>query len=215
VEFGRGLSFFDAIYGFAITLLIANLDPPPESAWTSLDALLSGGFGSQLLGFVISFVVIVVFWRNNVDLMRRLSSMDSATVTANVVTVGLIVFIPFTTQGISDPATSDLPLPTALYAVNISAAILTQIIMFELARRRGLVAEPESPTAVRMGIATALLTPVVFLASIPVAYLISADVAKYCWLSLVVIGPLAGRVANDRIRKARVTAGPGPAAHHE
>ena len=173
------------------------------------------GFGSQLLGFLISFVVIVVFWRNNVELVRRLSSMDSTVVTANIVTAGLIVFIPFTTQGISDPATTDLPLPTALYAVNISAAIISQIVMFELARRRGLIAEPEPPAANRAGLAAALVTPVVFLASIPVAYLVSADVAKYCWLSLIVIGPLVGRVTDERIRRARVEAGLEPAARNE
>ncbi len=60
-EFGRGLGFFDAMYGFAITLLVANIVLPPASDWTSLSKLLAGGLGTQLVGFLISFVVIAMF----------------------------------------------------------------------------------------------------------------------------------------------------------
>ena len=55
-EFGRGLGFFDAIFGFAITLLVVNIEPPPAEAWASLSTLLDHGFGTKLLGFAISFV---------------------------------------------------------------------------------------------------------------------------------------------------------------
>ncbi|HET8779905.1 MAG TPA: TMEM175 family protein, partial [Agromyces sp.] len=46
VEFARAVAFFDAVYAFAITLLVVNMDPPVASDWTSLGALLDSGLGS-------------------------------------------------------------------------------------------------------------------------------------------------------------------------
>lgn len=202
-EFDRGLAFFDAIYGFSLTLLIANIDVPSPRAWRSLSALLAHGVGIQLLGFLISFVVIVAFWYNNHDLVARLIGLDSKVIMVNIVIAGLVIFIPFTTQGISDPATADLPLPTALYAVNLSLAILSQVVMFELARRHGLVAVPDPPPARRARLVDSLLKPVVFLGSIPVAYLVGGNAAKWCWLALAVVSPISGRISDRKIEQAR------------
>lgn len=201
-EFDRALAFFDAIYGFSLTLLVANIDIPPPRAWRSLAALLDHGLGTQLLGFLISFVVIVAFWYSNHQLVARLSGLNSGVVMVNVITAGLVIFIPFSTQGISDPATADLPLPNVLYAVNISLAILSQIAMFELAGRRALVTDPDPPAARRARLLDSLLKPTVFLGSIPVAYAASGNAAKWCWLVLAVAGPLTGRLSNNTLERA-------------
>ena len=59
----------------------------------------------------------------------------------------------------------------------------------------GLVIDEDPPPVRWANIASALITPVWFLASIPVAYLVNAEAAKYMWLLLIVIGPLSGRLA--------------------
>lgn len=192
-EFDRGLSFFDAVYGFAITLLVANIDPPSPEAWASLTTLLDDGLRAQLTGFIISFVVIAVFWKANTELIGRMSGIDGPVIVANLVTAGLIVFIPFTTQGISDPHTSALPLPTAMYAVNVAAAILSQNIMFEIARARGLVIEDVSRSAIWVSRLDVYAKIAIFLLSIPIAYLLGSTWAMCSWATLLVIGPLMGR----------------------
>jgi uncharacterized membrane protein len=65
VEFARAFTFFDAVYAFALTLLVVNIDPPSAVDWTSLPALLASGLEWQLFGFAGSFAVIAVFWRVN------------------------------------------------------------------------------------------------------------------------------------------------------
>jgi uncharacterized membrane protein len=207
-EFGRSLSFFDAIYGFALTLLIANLDLPPEDAWRSLGALLDA-VGSQLLGFVISFVVIVVFWRSNSRLVARLTGLDARGVTLNIVLAGLIILIPFTTQGISDPGISDLALPTILYAINLTAAILVQIVWFDGSIRRGLERVPTSPRVRRAELLDGLINPAVLVASIPVALVWGGSAAKYVWFAMLVLNPLSGFLQR---RAARRAGRQGPAA---
>jgi uncharacterized membrane protein len=204
LEFGRAVAFFDAIYAFALTLLVVNVDPPPASDWASLDALLDSGLGSQLLGFAISFAVIGVFWRVNHRIIARFAAITPAVIVANLVATALVVLIPFSTQGISDGATSDLPLAVAAYAVNISLAVLGQTAMVYVARHDEVIANPLPKRADTIHTLDTLVTPAVFLASIPVAYAFGADWARWTWASLIVLGPLSGRWAARRV--ARIVA---------
>ena len=194
-EFARGLSFTDAIYGFAITLLVVNIDVPDASAWTSLSALVDAGFLGQLFGFTLSFIVIAVFWRVNFRLVRTLSGMTSAVLSAQVVSAFFIVLIPFTTQGASDPGTRDVGLPTALYALNIALAAIAQSSMYFIAYRQGLTGLPRTNAVARNLVIGAMATPVVFLASIPVALAYGANAGRLVWLALLVLGPILGRRA--------------------
>ncbi len=91
-EFDRSLGFFDATYAFALTLLILNIDLPPESAWQSVGTLL-GAVSWQLIGFLTSFIVIVIFWLSNSGIISRLRTLDRGTILLNIVVLGLIVFI--------------------------------------------------------------------------------------------------------------------------
>ena len=202
-EFDRGLSFFDAIYGFAITLLIANLDVPPSEAWEDPAALLATGIVHQLGGFALSFAVIAVFWRINVRLVKRITAMDSTTTGANLVAAAFVILIPFTTQGMSDPSSAAYALPTVLYAVNIALASLAQLAMFEVARARGVEAAPLTHRENVAHVIDALATPVTFLASIPVALVWGGYAGKLSWLSLFLIGPLVERLAWGRANTGR------------
>ena len=105
-EFDRGLSFFDAIYGFAVTLLIANVDLPRAQEWQDLSSLAESGLGQQLFGVILSFVVICVLWRVNVRIISKMTGLDGPMLVANLVATGLVILVPFTTDAISDPETS-------------------------------------------------------------------------------------------------------------
>lgn len=192
-EFDRGLGFFDAIYGFAITLLVANIDVPPAEAWESPATLLSHGLIDQLTGFVISFVVIAMFWKRNTELLGTFSALDGPVISANLVTTGLIVLLPFTTQGISDSDLNELPLPTALYAANVALAMLSLAAMVEIGRYRGLAPKLDRGQHLRewVDIGAKIL---VFLASIPIAYVVGGNWGKLTWLALLIVGPLTGRL---------------------
>ncbi|MDR5699773.1 TMEM175 family protein [Agromyces aerolatus] len=198
VEFARAFTFFDAVYAFALTLLVVNIDPPEASEWGDLWTWLSGGLGWQLFGFLVSFVVIAVFWRTNHRLSSGFVAMSSGTMTANIVALVFVVFIPFSTQGISDPETGDQPLAVAVYAVNIAAAVMAQSAIFLVARRDGVIANPLPRRADTVRLLDTATTPLVFLLSIVVAYAWGADWGRWTWALLLVIGPLSGRWA-DRV----------------
>lgn len=211
-EFGRGVGFFDAIYGFAITLLVANLDLPPAEAWQSVSTLFDSPFGEQLLAFAISFVVIAVFWKSNTNLLSRFRAIDSPVIAANLVGAGFVVLIPFSTQGISEDPFGALPLPTALYAVNVSLVILAHQLIFEIGCARGLLVDRVTPRARWAARVDVLAQVAVFVASIPIAFLLDSSWARTTWAALIVISPLTGRwservSAEERERVADEAAG--------
>jgi len=204
VEFSRAIAFFDAVYAFAVTLLVVNIDPPAASDWTSLSKLMSSGLEWQLLGFGISFVVIAVFWRVNHRLVAGFRGFSPATIVANLVAIAFVVLIPFTTQGIADLETSAEPLAIALYAVNISCAVLAQSVVFYVARHDGMIADPLPRRADHIRFLNTLTTPAVFLLSIPIAYAWGADAARWSWALLFIIGPISGSLSERAV--ARVVA---------
>ncbi|MFM9379343.1 TMEM175 family protein [Gordonia sp. VNK21] len=191
-EFGRGITFFDAIYAFSATLLITNLDAPAEEDWRSVSALLDSGLGAQLLGFTISFVVITLFWRVNVGILRQLSALNRPVIIANLVAAGLVILIPFTTSGISIDDVGDYPLPTALYALNIALASLAQTAIYLTAHHHRVLADGADRLPAHL--LASLVPPAVFLMSIPIAYAAGPAAGQWTWLSLVVLVPLSGRL---------------------
>ncbi|MFD4420599.1 TMEM175 family protein [Agromyces sp. NPDC058484] len=204
VEFGRAVAFFDAVYAFAITLLVVNIEPPEASDWTDLGALFSSGLASELAGFAISFVVIAVFWRVNHRLIARFRTISPGVIAANFIATAFVVLVPFSTQGISDAETAEEPLAVAVYAVNISLAVFAQSAMYFVARHDRVLTHPLPRRADTVRFLDTLTTPVVFLASIPIAYAFGADWGRWTWVLLIVIGPLSGRWATRRV--ARIVA---------
>jgi len=194
-EFDRGVSFFDAIYGFAITLLIVSVDVPPAKAWRSVHALLQSGFGNQLLGFALSFVVIALFWRLNYRLIGTMNGMTQRIVISNIVCVFFIILIPFSTQALNAPNLTGLPLPVALYAANLGLASLAQSTMYTIAKGSKLtIMSPRTRSSAIAGQVSDYLLPIVFAVSIVLAFTVNTKVAEYSWLSLVVLMPLGARL---------------------
>ncbi len=193
LEFARALTFFDAIFAFSVTLLITTVDDFDPSAWTSLSALWDAN-GSALFAYTVSFVVVLVFWRANHRMFSEFKALDPALITVNCVAMFGIVLIPFTTEAMGKAELAGLPLPTALYAVNITFAFAVHSSIVLVADARGVTGRRFTGRE-RIGflIGSAAL-PVVFLSSIPVAYNVGVDWAQRMW---ILVWPLA--VLLDRL----------------
>ncbi|MGH2957083.1 MAG: hypothetical protein ACRDL6_08830 [Solirubrobacterales bacterium] len=86
-------------------------------------------------------------------------------------------------------------------AVNVAAASMLSTLIYWLAWRRDLFRSPPSSPELRGYLLASMLPAGVFLASVPIAYLASADATQLSWLSLVVLSPLVGR-RSGRDRRA-------------
>ena len=195
VEFGRAVNLIDAIFGFALTLLVTTLEVPPAEAWQSLRTLLDSGLGDQLMGFAISFIVLVGMWVTNHQVLSSFRALDAATVRVCIYLVALVIFIPFTTKAVAAPDPSHLPLPTAVFAVNVAAIVLVTVALILVGRRRGLTDTPlPEPNLIVHSLAVAA----VFLLSIPIAYRFGPNAAQWSWLSLLIVRPAVGLLDKRR-----------------
>jgi len=202
LEFARAVTFFDAIFAFAVTLLITTVDDFSPEAWSSIHALTEAN-GSSLVAFAISFVVVVSFWRANHQQVTRFTALDNQVVLLNCLVMFGVVLIPFTTEALGKLS---LPLPVAMYAVVISATYLLQFLVEIVADRRGLTETRMTPPEFTWNVINAAALPVVFLGSIPVAYLVTPAAAEWCWASLIVVFPMIDRLEKAGIRRAKQSA---------
>ena len=192
--FDRAIGFVDATYALALTLLVTTLDVDDlPTAWSSVGSLFDA-IGAQFLAFGIAFLVIANYWLAHHRMIAAFGALDYPTIVVNLLLVGAIVLLPFSTQSVGDPNVGALALPTVVMALNVVACSVLHSSVFGMAVRRGLLARRRPPEEVRGYLVLALVPAVVFLASIPIAYGVSADAARISWLALLVVSPVVGRI---------------------
>src|SRR5881227_2213416 len=87
-EVTRIEGFSDAVFGFAVTLLIVSLEVPKTS--TELLATMRG-FGA----FVITFLILARLWYAQFTFFRRYALEDKVTVTLNLVLLFTVLFFVY------------------------------------------------------------------------------------------------------------------------
>jgi uncharacterized membrane protein len=188
-EFDRALGFFDATYAVALTLLVTTLDGYDAPGVWADPAALWAAIGTQLVAFFIAFAVVAFYWRSNHAFVGRLHHLSGRLVTVNIVLLAFIVLLPFTTDAMGQ---FPEPLATVVFAGNVAVISSIEAVMSALAWREGLMSDPPSRQRRRLNLVAQLVPAAVFLASIPVAYLVSSPAARLSWLSLLVLNPLVG-----------------------
>ena len=194
LEFARAVTFFDAIFAFAVTLLITTVDNFSSEAWSSVQALKEAN-GQSLLAFTISFVVVVSFWRAHHQGVTSLSAMDGQLLGLNCVVMFGIVLIPFTTEALGKLT---LQLPVVVYALDITLTYVALNAVELLADRRGLRPTRMTAPELRSSLAISAVLPVIFWASIPIAYLVDPGVAQWSWVLIAVLIPVVRRITRPR-----------------
>jgi uncharacterized membrane protein len=205
-EFDRALAFIDATFAVALTLIVTTLDVGnPSKAFRSPSALYDA-VGPQFLAFLIAFAVVASYWLAHHRMVASFKTLNTRTLVVNLMLLAAIVLMPFTTSSVGDPDVADLPLPTALMALDIVAVSCLFALVWVTAARDGLLDHAPGPTERRQNLSIALAPALVFLVSIPIAYLVSPSTARLFWLALIVVNPGLPWLA-VRIRRSRNTSG--------
>lgn len=119
----------DGIYAVALTLLVLDLK---ISAGQIGAAQLSQALFHQLpnlLTWLLSFWVILIFWESQVRLSRLIDQIDTATLRLDLLHLGLISLLPFSTSLIGEHG--DQRLAVLIYTLNlwvISALSVMKIV---------------------------------------------------------------------------------------
>jgi len=118
----RLMFFPDAVFAIAITLLVIDRCVPEHlTSWDNagLTSALAG-IGSQMIGFVLSFVVIGVFWASHYRSFGLLACSDERLLKRNLVFLFTIVPMAFPTALMS--RYQPLAIAQQIYAATLFAA---------------------------------------------------------------------------------------------
>ena len=97
--FERLITFADAVVAIALTLLVLPLvEIPAELGEDSDLGDVVAEHGGQIGGFLLSFVVIWVFWAAHHRLMENFEAYDETLMRLTILWLFTIVTLPFTTQ---------------------------------------------------------------------------------------------------------------------
>ena len=199
----------DGIFAVSMTLLVLDLNFPPHvfdleaSAWTALVSLLV-----RLDDYVISFLVLCLFWLAHLRLLNRLREADMAFVWLNLVFLLLTTLVPALTALIGD--NPGHPRAAILYGANLALILVFEGLMW---RRMCLVLANETVTdpaalwrfvRTRFALAIGVVVAAVATALVEIRLGVGEGRASYLYLLMLGAGiarPLwGGRAATTRPR---------------
>ena len=127
-------AFSDGVMAILITIMVLELKPPHDPTPSSLTQMWPTFFA-----YVLSFVIIAIYWVNHHHLIHLVQKVDSIILWANMNLLFWISLIPWVTVYLGD--NHALPFPVALYAaVSAAGAISFFLLRASIARHHH---EPE------------------------------------------------------------------------
>jgi uncharacterized membrane protein len=188
----RLVFFSDAVFAIAITLLVINIQLPSNAG-----ADLLGAFGDvlpKIVSFVISFLVIGLYWVAHHQMFRSVRRYDYRFVWLNLFLLMSIAFLPFSTEVIG--TYGDQTVGVIFYAASLALAGILFMLVWLYAVHNHRLIEPDLPyDHIRNTTARIAVAPAVFLLSIPIA-LIRPSVAEWSWVLIFVLLRLLRRPGN-------------------
>lgn len=112
---GRLEAFSDAVFAIVITVMVLELTPPRGP---DLAALLS--VAPTLVGYVLSFVLLGIYWNNHHHLLQAAKRVDGRVLWANLHLLFWLSLVPFTTAWMG--RTNFAPWPVAIYGLVLTLA---------------------------------------------------------------------------------------------
>lgn len=84
----------DGVFAIAITLLVLNVGIQPGLDYSHFSAALSDRFFSEIINYLITFVVIAAYWSNHRRMMHLIGRLDSRFTWLTFLFLAFIAFFP-------------------------------------------------------------------------------------------------------------------------
>ncbi len=216
--------FSDAVFGFALTLLVVSLEVP--RSYEQLMDLMSG-----FLSFACCFALLLWIWHEHNTFFRRYGLQDAVTVLLNGGLLFTVLFYVYPLKFMFDSMfarfmpTRTPPVPMALYQLANASAIyaagfIVMMLMFVLlyarayAKRRDLVLSELDVFDLQSLMRHHMVSVSIGLVSLAVALWAPLKFAPFAPACLGLMGPAHGlwAVRHNQNRKALVLRLSGPAS---
>src|SRR5215203_5263477 len=181
------ISFSDAIFAFAITLMALSIDIPDLPTNLTQSELLDKLYEllPQFESYVISFVVIAIFWVSYHQVFNHIKGSHIIMVYLNLLFLLLITLLSLSTSLVINYGGYHIPYIIYSIMVILTSSLLAMIWWH--ATKDNLLIDKNLHQFYIKGVMINLLSiPLVFTVSIIISF-VNLDIAEYFWL---VIAPL-------------------------
>ncbi len=181
------ISFSDAVFAFAITLMALSVDIPDFPPNLTQSALLDKLYDlyPQFESYVISFAVIAIFWVSYHQVFNHIKGSHITMVYLNLLFLLLITLLSLSTSLVINYDTYQIP--HIIYcSLVIMTSLLLALIWWYATKNKRLVDKNLHSFFIKGVMANLMAIPIIFIISIIISF-VNLDIAQYFWL---VIAPL-------------------------
>jgi len=179
------ISFSDAVFAFAITLMALTIDIPdlpPDLSQSELLQRLDDSY-PQLEDYIISFAVIAIFWISYHQVFNHIKGSHISMVYLNLLFLLFITLLSLTTSFVTNYASYQIPYIIYCTVVIITSSLLVLIWWYATKDYR-LVDKGMHPLFIKGTFFALLAIPIIFSISVVISF-IDLDIAQYFWLSII------------------------------
>jgi uncharacterized membrane protein len=136
----------------------------------------------QIMSFVISFTVVGIYWMSHHRTFAQIERYDNVLILLNLVFLLFVALMPFFAGLLGRYAS--LPLGVATYAAAVAAiGLAMSALWYHASRQHRLVRRDLDERFIRTTSLRALAAPLIFMISIPVAFLSPFAAIAIWWTS--------------------------------
>jgi uncharacterized membrane protein len=149
-ETARIEAFSDGVFAIAITLLILEIQVPPQTPHGGLRSALVNLWPSYL-AFLASFMTIGVMWLNHHRLFTLINKKDDGLIAFNLLLLLGVTWLPFPTALLAEHllgAHADQQVAALIYAGSFLALAIVFNVMWRYAVRAGIVNDEVNAAAI-------------------------------------------------------------------
>jgi TMEM175 potassium channel family protein len=179
------ISFSDAVFAFAITLMALTIDIPdlpPDLSQSELLQRLDDSY-PQLEDYIISFAVIAIFWISYHQVFNHIKGSHISMVYLNLLFLLFITLLSLTTSFVTNYASYQIPYIIYCTVVIMTSSLLVLIWWYATKDYR-LVDKGMHPLFIKGTFFALLAIPIIFSISVVISF-IDLDIAQYFWLSII------------------------------
>lgn len=178
------VSFGDAIFAFAITLMALSVDIPDLPTDLTQSELLDKLYElyPQFESYIISFAVIAIFWVSYHQVFNHIKGSHITMVYLNLLFLLLITLLSLSTSLIINYGTYQIP-----YFIYCSLVIMTSLLLALIwwyATKNKYLDKNLHPFFIKGVMANLMSIPIVFTISIFISF-VNLNIAQYFWLVII------------------------------
>ena len=184
VKLEHVISFSDAVFAFAITLMAISIDIPNLPTNLTQSQLVDKLYEMypQVESYLISFAVIAIFWVSYHQVFNHIMGSPIQIVYLNLLFLMLITLLSLSTSLVINYGSYQIPYIVYCTIVIMTSSLLA-VIWWYATRDRKLINKNIHPLFVKGVMVNLLSIPALFSLSIFVSF-IDLNIAQYTWLGI-------------------------------